>query len=352
MLTGEEVEDVALPVVLEKLNFSFSVEGLFLEILERRETLLSQIKEIRRTRALHRASRKRHGQLDDQRLATVAVVGYTNAGKSTLVSALSGADLYSDSRLFATLDTRLKSVVLPSGRKVLLGDTVGFISDLPVQLVKAFHATLEEAVEADLLVHLIDSTAPNIEEHRATVLQVLQQIGVSEEKLQNMIEVWNKIDYEEEMSADGEASSLWGDEGGGIASELSTGAEDVEINGFSGGSEGDFEETIDSEQDDYSDGWLLSGDDQEMVGDHWLKTLDERQGEASDDLGMEKDVQWQAQHGPHVKISATTGVGLQELLELIDERLKTQDEKLRKQNVVGRSFLIENGDPHVRRRLA
>ncbi|KAH8503817.1 hypothetical protein Peur_067474 [Populus x canadensis] len=317
-------------------------------ILERRETLRTQIKDVRRTRALQRASRKRHCQLDSQYLATVAVVGYTNAGKSTLVSALSGNDLYSDSRLFATLDARLKSVVLPSGRKVLLGDTVGFISDLPVQLVQAFRATLEEVVEADLLVHLMDSTAPNLEEHRATVLQALQQIGVSEEKLQNMIEVWNKIDYEEEMVADeylcdgedGEASSLSGDEGGDVAS----GADD-EINGFSGRSEGDFEETIDNEQDDYSGDWLLSGDDQEMVGDHWLKTLDEQRDEALNDLGMEKVLQCQAQHGPHLKISAMTGVGLQELLELIDDRLKTQDEKFKEQNVVERGFFNKKWRP-------
>lgn len=317
-------------------------------ILERRETLRTQIKDVRRTRALQRASRKRHCQLDSQYLATVAVVGYTNAGKSTLVSALSGNDLYSDSRLFATLDARLKSVVLPSGRKVLLGDTVGFISDLPVQLVQAFRATLEEVVEADLLVHLMDSTAPNLEEHRATVLQALQQIGVSEEKLQNMIEVWNKIDYQEEMVADeylcdgedGEASSLSGDEGGDVAS----GADD-EINGFSGRSEGDFEETIDNEQDDYSGDWLLSGDDQEMVGDHWLKTLDEQRDEALNDLGMEKVLQCQAQHGPHLKISAMTGVGLQELLELIDDRLKTQDEKFKEQNVVERGFFNKKWRP-------
>ncbi|XP_061949756.1 GTP-binding protein At3g49725, chloroplastic [Populus nigra] len=317
-------------------------------ILERRETLRTQIKDVRRTRALQRASRKRHCQLDSQYMATVAVVGYTNAGKSTLVSALSGNDLYSDSRLFATLDARLKSVVLPSGRKVLLGDTVGFISDLPVQLVQAFRATLEEVVEADLLVHLMDSTAPNLEEHRATVLQALQQIGVSEEKLQNMIEVWNKIDYQEEMVADeylcdgedGEASSLSGDEGGDVAS----GADD-EINGFSGRSEGDFEETIDNEQDDYSGDWLLSGDNQEMVGDHWLKTLDEQRDEALNDVGMEKVLQCQAQHGPHLKISAMTGVGLQELLELIDDRLKTQDEKFKEQNVVERGFFNKKWRP-------
>ncbi|XP_011031330.1 PREDICTED: GTP-binding protein At3g49725, chloroplastic [Populus euphratica] len=314
-------------------------------ILERRETLLAQIKDVRRTRALQRASRKRHCQLDSQYLATVAVVGYTNAGKSTLVSALSGNDLYSDSRLFATLDARLKSVVLPSGRKVLLGDTVGFISDLPVQLVQAFRATLEEVVEADLLVHLMDSTAPNLEEHRATVLQALQQIGVSKEKLQNMIEVWNKIDYQEEMVADeylcdgedGEASSLSGVEGDDVA--------DDEINGFSGRSEGDFEETPDNEQDDYSGDWLLSGDDQEMVGDHWLKTLDEQRDEALNDLGMQEVLQCQAQHGPHLKISAVTGVGLQELLELIDDRLKTQDEKFKEQNVVERGFFNKKWRP-------
>ncbi|KAJ6367303.1 hypothetical protein OIU77_003622 [Salix suchowensis] len=314
-------------------------------ILERRETLRAQIKDVRRTRALQRASRKRHSQLDNQYLATVAVVGYTNAGKSTLASALTGNDLYSDSRLFATLDARLNSVVLPSGRKVLLGDTVGFISDLPLQLVQAFHATLEEVVEADLLVHLVDSTAPNIEEHRATVLKVLQQIGVSEEKLQNMIEVWNKIDYKEEMGADeyscdGEASSLSGDEGGDVAS----GADD-KINGFSEIDEGDFEETIDNEQDDYSGDWLLSGDDQEIVGDHWLKTLDEQRDESSNDLGMERVLQCQAQHGPHLRISAMTGVGLQELLQLIDDRLKTQDEKFKEQNVVERGFFNKKWRP-------
>jgi hypothetical protein len=157
-----------------------------------------------------------------------------------------------------------------------------------------------------------------------------------------------QIDYQEEMVADeylcdgedGEASSLSGDEGGDVAS----GADD-EINGFSGRSEGDFEETIDNEQDDYSGDWLLSGDDQEMVGDHWLKTLDEQRDEALNDLGMENFLQCQAQHGPHLKISAMTGVGLQELLELIDDRLKTQDEKFKEQNVVERGFFNKKWRP-------
>ncbi|KAK7251005.1 hypothetical protein RIF29_33856 [Crotalaria pallida] len=103
-------------------------------ILERRNYLLTQIEEVHRTRAVQVVDRKRHGGSYGQVLATVAVVGYTNAGKSTLVSELSNSELYSDCRLFAIVDPRLRSVVLPSGRKVLLSDTVGFISDLPVQI--------------------------------------------------------------------------------------------------------------------------------------------------------------------------------------------------------------------------
>jgi len=103
-------------------------------IQERRVSLLAQIEDVRRTRAIQRSSRKRHGGSFGQELVTVAVVGYTNAGKSTLVSALSETDLYSDDRLFATVDPRLRSVILPSGRKALLSDTVGFISDLPIQV--------------------------------------------------------------------------------------------------------------------------------------------------------------------------------------------------------------------------
>ncbi|KAG8642761.1 GTP-binding protein At3g49725, chloroplastic isoform X1 [Manihot esculenta] len=322
-------------------------------ILERRNHLLSQIEEVRRTRALQRAARKRHGGFQNKGLATVAVVGYTNAGKSTLVSALSESELYSDSRLFATLDPRLKSVILPSGRKVLFSDTVGFISDLPVQLVEAFHATLEEVVEADLLVHVIDCTAPNLEEHRTTVLQVLQQIGVSEEKLRSMIEVWNKIDYEEgEMGADdsvddGGASS-WPVDEDDNASEVSSELEDDRGNSNSSlvmeSSKEDYEETIENMQENYSDGWLLSEDDQEKVGDHWLKSLDEQRGETLNNLGIELQSQ-AAQHGPHVKISAITGVGLQELLELIDEKLKTQDETLKAQNVVERGFFDRKWRP-------
>ncbi|XP_024185207.1 GTP-binding protein At3g49725, chloroplastic [Rosa chinensis] len=298
-------------------------------ILERRSSLLQQIKDVRRTRAVQRASRKRHGS-SGQGLATVAVVGYTNAGKSTLVSALSHSDLYSDSRLFATVDPRLRSVLLPSGRKVLVSDTVGFISDLPVQLVEAFHATLEEVVEADLLVHVLDCTAPNLEEHRSTVLHVLEQIGVSKEKLENMIEVWNKIDSEgEDMGMDvneslddgedGEVSSLSGEDDD-VESELSTGAANCRAD--------DPLSELSAENPEAMDDQELDSEDNQ---DHWgeeggfsmgPKTLNDRQSEYPKDWAVEKQLQSRAPSGPHVRTSAITGVGLQELLELIDEKLK------------------------------
>ncbi|BAT80853.1 hypothetical protein LR48_Vigan07g033800 [Vigna angularis] len=286
-------------------------------ILERRNYLLSQIEEVRRTRALQRAGRRRRGGSSGQGLATVAVVGYTNAGKSTLVSRLSGSDLYSDCRLFATVDPRVRSAVLPSGKKVLFSDTVGFISDLPVQLVEAFHATLEEVVEADLLVHVVDSSAPNLDEHRTTVLQVLRQIGVSEEKLRNMIEVWNKIDMEEEcmdvdeyvVDEDEEGVEVEDD----VKSELLAENEGMKEVGFEA-----------MEEKEYSDGWLYDDDDD--LGDEG-----DRQNQS-----IEKHSGLDKESGPHVKTSAITGVGLQELLELIDQKLCVQNNK--GAQVVGRSI--------------
>ncbi|KAJ0097745.1 hypothetical protein Patl1_28462 [Pistacia atlantica] len=321
-------------------------------ILERRSHLLTQIEDVRRTRALQRAARRRHGGLHGQGLATVAVVGYTNAGKSTLVSSLSGIDLYRDPRLFATLDPRLKSVFLPSGRKVLLGDTVGFISDLPVQLVDAFHATLEEVVEADLLVHVLDCTAPNLEEHRAAVLQVLRQVGVSEEKVKNMIEVWNKIDYDDEEIGDdeylddGEMNSLSGEEEKDLASD----SVDGEPMDSCGADDADNNEGIVSElspgdnHGDYSDGWLLSEDDRDNVDEYW-KSPDDQQRELTKIDLTEKDSQSQDQHAPDVKISAITGVGLQELLQIIDERLKILDNKQKATNVVERDIFHKKWRP-------
>ncbi|KAL0350466.1 UNVERIFIED_CONTAM: GTP-binding protein, chloroplastic [Sesamum radiatum] len=279
-------------------------------ILDRRRKLLSDIQEIRRTRAMQRAARKRQGGTLGQEIATVAVVGYTNAGKSTLVSALSNNYLYCDDR-----------------RKVLLSDTVGFISDLPVQLVEAFHATLEEVVEADLLVHVLDSSAPNIEEHRETVMQVLGRIGVSEEKLQNMIEVWNKVDLVQKEFDLGEIGD------GGYASSFS-GEEDAELTGQHDNDQdieaepsGDVKDAIFHEQFDDSDDWLSCEDEQDSWIDYdglsiGCETVNGQQTEFSRDQGPTvKSSQSQSESNGHVKTSAVTGVGLQELLELIDEKL-------------------------------
>ncbi|KAE8649266.1 GTP-binding protein At3g49725, chloroplastic [Cucumis sativus] len=314
-------------------------------ILERRNHLYSQIEEVRRTRSLQRASRKRHGGSNGQHLATVAVVGYTNAGKSTLVSALSDNDLYSDSRLFATVDPRLRSVFLPSGRKVVLSDTVGFISDLPVQLVEAFHATLEEVVEADLLVHVVDCTAPNLDEHRSTVLQVLQQIGVSKMKLQDMVEVWNKIDYHQEGESiddscdddNGEAANSSGEDSneGKLSSAGTNNIVEME--------KGDI--TIKQATEEHL-GNRMEGQESDCCDD-WLQDDDEDQNPWADKgQGMGEDVQASLdQSGPHVRISARLGVGLGELLQLIDNKLKVQDEKLQAQNVLERNVFDRKWRP-------
>ncbi|KAK4393503.1 GTP-binding protein, chloroplastic [Sesamum angolense] len=237
------------------------------------------------------------------------------------------AEVVSARGLFATVDPKLSSVILPSGRKVLLSDTVGFISDLPVQLVEAFHATLEEVVEADLLVHVLDSSAPNIEEHRETVMQVLGRIGVSEEKLQNMIEVWNKVDLVQKEFDLGEIGD------GGYASSFS-GEEDAELTGQHDNDQdieaepsGDVKDAIYHEQFDDSDDWLSCEEEQDSWVDYdglsiGCETLNGQQNEFSRDQGPAvKSSQSQSESNGHVKTSAVTGVGLQELLELIDEKL-------------------------------
>ncbi|CAL4918815.1 unnamed protein product [Urochloa decumbens] len=297
-------------------------------IQERRVKLLAQIEDVRRTRAIQRSSRKRHGGSFGQELVTVAVVGYTNAGKSTLVSALSETDLYSDDRLFATVDPRLRSVILPSGRKALLSDTVGFISDLPIQLVEAFHATLEEVVEADMLVHVLDSSAPNLEDHRSTVLQVLQQIGVSQEKINNMIEVWNKTDLvDENASSDGVEDEIFlteGEEEDGIFSEEDVPSEQSSLDSLDDGA--DSEENFEDSNDEIS-----SKESSEMKAMSPELPSKECFGElrVPDVVGYPL-----TQHVPtcHVKTSAVAGIGLQELLALIDRKLTEQ------QNIVQRSY--------------
>jgi GTP-binding protein HflX len=158
--------------------------------------LKDELEDVRAYRARHRAQRRRSG------LPTVALVGYTNAGKSTLLNALSGSDVYVANQLFATLDPTTRRVTLPGGTVVLLTDTVGFIQKLPEQLVAAFHATLEEVTEADLLLHVIDISHRHAREQSHAVYETLETIGASDLP---MINVLNKIDRYRDPDAAREA---------------------------------------------------------------------------------------------------------------------------------------------------
>lgn len=153
---------------------------------EQIQRIKRQLGKVVKTRELHRAARRRVP------FPLVALVGYTNAGKSTLFNRLTGADVMARDMLFATLDPTMRGLALPSGRKVILSDTVGFISDLPHELVAAFRATLEEVLEADLILHVRDISHPETEEQAADVGDILETLGVDEDVA--LIEVWNKID--------------------------------------------------------------------------------------------------------------------------------------------------------------
>ena len=150
--------------------------------------LKRQLDKVVRTRTLHRAARKKVPQ------PVVALVGYTNAGKSTLFNRLTSAAVRAEDMLFATLDPTMRQISLPSGRIAILSDTVGFVSDLPTQLVAAFRATLEEVLEADLIVHVRDVAHSRSEDQKRDVLGVLRDLGVARERLDGMIELRNKID--------------------------------------------------------------------------------------------------------------------------------------------------------------
>lgn len=156
--------------------------------------LKRELETVRRTRDLHRAKRKKIP------FPVVAIVGYTNAGKSTLFNRLTGAGVLAEDMLFATLDPTLRRLRLPHGTTVILSDTVGFISDLPTHLVAAFRATLEEVVEANLVVHLRDISDPDTAAQAEDVEQILGDLGVDASDGKRVIEVWNKIDRLDENS--------------------------------------------------------------------------------------------------------------------------------------------------------
>lgn len=154
--------------------------------------LKRELETVRRTRDLHRAKRKKVP------FPVVAIVGYTNAGKSTLFNKLTGAGVLAEDMLFATLDPTLRRLRLPHGTPVILSDTVGFISDLPTHLIAAFRATLEEVVEADLVIHLRDISDPDTVAQAEDVERILDDLGVDANDDRRVIEVWNKIDLLDE----------------------------------------------------------------------------------------------------------------------------------------------------------
>ena len=168
-------------------------------IRDRMAKIRRELDQVKRTRSLHRDRRQRAPW------PVIALVGYTNAGKSTLFNRLTGEAVFAENLLFATLDPTMRDIRLPGFDKVILSDTVGFVSDLPTELIAAFRATLEEVREADLLVHVRNMAHPDREAQREDVEDVLASLGLAEEGAPPRIEAWNKVD----LLSDEERSHLY-----------------------------------------------------------------------------------------------------------------------------------------------
>ena len=158
------------------------------QIADRIIKMKKDLVEVRRTRALHRTQRKKVPY------PTIALVGYTNAGKSTLFNRITAGGVLAKDMLFATLDPTLRNVKLPGGRPAILSDTVGFISDLPHELIESFRATLEEVQEADVILHVRDIAGPDTHAQKRDVEKVLDELGLTKDSDRKLIEIWNKAD--------------------------------------------------------------------------------------------------------------------------------------------------------------
>ncbi|MBC8129445.1 MAG: GTPase HflX, partial [Rhizobiaceae bacterium] len=170
------------------------IESDLRQLQDKIKLLEKELDDVSRTRTLHRAKRKKAPH------PVVALVGYTNAGKSTLFNTVTGAGVLAQDLLFATLDPTLRRITLPHGTEAILSDTVGFISDLPTHLVAAFRATLEEVVEAELVLHIRDMSDSDASAQAGDVNKILADLEIDTSDASHVVEVWNKVDLLDESA--------------------------------------------------------------------------------------------------------------------------------------------------------